>query len=72
MEHFLQPVLTVIGCGIASYVAVSVKIARHDERLGRIEQDIGTHDSGMRAQIHEHASRLTEHEMRLSLLEKEK
>lgn len=70
MDQWLQAGLTVLGSGIASYLAISLKVARHDERIRRIEQDIGTHDSGMRAQIHAHASMLTQHEMRLETLER--
>lgn len=69
MEQWVQIALTILGTGLASWAAITIKQARMEERLNRVEQDIGTHDTGLRAQVHEHATRLTEHEMRLTTLE---
>lgn len=38
--------------------------------LNRMKDDIGTHNTGMRGDVHKHGSILTEHELRLSMLER--
>lgn len=37
--------------------------------LNRMKVDIGTHDTGMRGEVHEHANAITEHELRIAMLE---
>ena len=69
MDEWLRFALTILGTSLGSWVAITVKQARMEERMKRVEQDIGTHDTGLRGQVHEHASRLTEHEIRLTTLE---
>jgi hypothetical protein len=54
----------VIKCGHVSSDMGSMKAD-----LERMKQDIGTHDSGLRGNVHATANLCTQHEMRLSLLE---
>lgn len=49
---------------------VGEKVASHNADLERMKQDIGTHDTGMRGNLHETANLCTQHELRISLLER--
>lgn len=68
MDQWIQISLTVLGSGIAAYLAISLKVARHDERIRRLEQEVGTHETGIRGTLHEHAGVLTRHEMDIHML----
>lgn len=49
---------------------VSGAVARIDANVTRLTQDIGTHETGIRGSIHELANRVTEHAMKIALLER--
>ncbi len=70
MDQWLQVALTVVGSGVAAYLAISLKVARHDERLRRLEQDVGTHETGIRGALHKHAGLLTQHELDIEMLKR--
>lgn len=57
----------VIKCG-----HVSAQLARIDADVERMKEDIGTHSSGLRGNVHATANRCTEHEMRIGVLERER
>ncbi len=75
-------ILVTINMGISGWLAARLwthvtecrstgeKVAMQGADLERMKQDIGTHDSGMRGHLHETASMCTQHELRLSLLER--
>lgn len=51
---------------------VAAMIARMDARLERLTQDIGTHDTGLRGQVHHVANTADAMEKRLYLMENSK
>lgn len=50
--------------------ATGEKVARIDADVERMKEDIGTHDAGMRGEIHKTSSMVTQHELRLMTLER--
>lgn len=48
-------VIPIIGAIIVHVIRDHGIQSRHDAEISRIKEDIGTHDSGMRGQVHEHA-----------------
>jgi hypothetical protein len=49
---------------------VSAELARLEADVERMKQDIGTHDSGMRGEIHQAANMCQQHELRIINLER--
>lgn len=49
---------------------VGEKVARIDADVERMKQDIGTHETGLRGELHRTASMTTQHELRLLSLER--
>lgn len=47
------------------------KLSEISGDVKRIQQDIGTHETGMRGAIHETANRMTELSMKMSMLERQ-
>lgn len=50
--------------------AVHGRLARQEGKVERLERDIGDHGSGIRGELHAHSNTLTEHAMRLQMLDK--
>lgn len=48
---------------------VAAAVARMEATIERLSQDIGTHDTGLRGHVHETANRVTEHGMKIAMLE---
>lgn len=63
-----------IGSRLWSHVVeckhVSNDIAYMKSDLERMKEDIGTHDTGLRGNVHQVANLYTNHEMRISILER--
>ena len=55
----------VVKCGHVS--AQNAGVAKDVERM---KEDIGTHDSGMRGDLHRTSTMCTQHELRITLLER--
>lgn len=51
---------------------VHSKLAEISADVKRIQIEVGTHDSGLRGTVHKSANRVTEIDMRLSVLERAK
>lgn len=51
---------------------VATDVARIDADVERMKADIGTHDTGMRGDLHRTSSMTTQHELRITLLERQK
>lgn len=49
---------------------VSSDLGRIQADLERMKVDIGTHDTGMRGELHQAASLVSAHELRLTILER--
>jgi hypothetical protein len=49
---------------------VGQKVSSLDRDVERMKEDIGTHDTGMRGEIHRNNNTLTQHELRLTSLER--
>ena len=49
---------------------VASAVARIETNVTRLTQDIGTHETGLRGAVHEVANRVSEHGMRISMLER--
>lgn len=75
-------ILVVILIGIMGYFAtqLSAHVAECRQLLARLEgvskdvermkEDIGTHSTGLRGSVHQAATMSTQHELRISLLER--
>lgn len=50
---------------------ISAAVARIEATVERVCIDIGTHDTGLRGAVHETANRVTEHGMRIAMLERQ-
>lgn len=50
---------------------VTARLASLEGDMNRTKQDIGTHDTGMRAELHHLAGECSRYELRISLMEKE-
>jgi hypothetical protein len=48
------------------------RIGTAEGDLTRMKMDIGTHDTGLRGEVHNHATMLSQHELRLGLIERGK
>jgi len=48
----------------------SATVARIDADVERMKQDIGTHESGLRGNVHQTANLCMQHEMRIATLER--
>lgn len=54
-----------------AYWGVKLAVARHDERIGRLERDVGSDgDSGLRGHIAGLDELVADHETRITVLEK--
>ena len=49
---------------------VGEKVAAIDRDVERMKSDIGTHDDGMRGELHRTATMCTQHELRITTLER--
>lgn len=70
---WFRVVATIVGSGIAAYVAVSVKLARHDERFNALQRENVVRDQEiafLRKAKHGIANRVTDHEARIEVLER--
>lgn len=50
---------------------IAASVARIEATVERVCTDIGTHDTGLRGAVHEAANRVTEHGMRIGVLERQ-
>jgi hypothetical protein len=50
---------------------IAAAMARVEARVERLSIDIGTHDTGLRGAVHETANRVTEHALKISMLERQ-
>ena len=50
---------------------VGEKVARIDADVERMKEDIGTHDAGLRGEVHRTSSMVTQHELRILNLERQ-
>lgn len=70
---WIQVAITIFGSGAAAYVAVSVKLARHDERFVALARENKMRDeeiAALRQAKHALANHITEHKYRIETLEK--
>jgi len=51
---------------------VNARLASAEGDIERMKQDIGTHSSGLRGNVHDTANQCMQHEMRIAVLEREK
>lgn len=69
------PIIGFIGSRLWTHVVeckgVGEKVARIDADVERMKEDIGTHERGMRGELHRTSSTVTQHELRLVNLERE-
>jgi len=74
LVSILALIVGFIGTRLWSHVveckSTGEKVASMWADVERMKQDIGTHDTGMRGAIHRTESRCTEHELRLTNLER--
>lgn len=49
---------------------ITAAMARVEAKVERLTIDIGTHDTGLRGAVHEAANRVTEHGLKISMLER--
>jgi Tfp pilus assembly PilM family ATPase len=50
---------------------IAAAVARIEATVERVCVDIGTHDTGLRGAVHETSNRVTEHGMRIAMLERQ-
>lgn len=62
----------IIWTHIVECRSVSESLAAIRSDVERMKADIGTHDTGMRGEIHKTATMCTQHELRLTLMERGK
>lgn len=72
MPVWLTPVLALVGSFFGSIVVTVWRFARLESDVERMKVDIGTHETGIRGTMHRTATHVTELEMRVSVLEKER
>lgn len=72
MPTWLTPVLALLGSTLGSVVVTVWRFARVESDVERMKVDIGTHETGLRGVVHRTATHVTELEMRVTLLEKER
>lgn len=70
MPDWLIPLLSLLAAAAGGYAGVHGRVSRAESRLDRLEQEIGTHDTGLRGTAHKNANRITELDMRLGVLER--
>lgn len=52
--------------------SVAEKVSAVESDVERMKQDIGTHDTGMRGELHATSNLCTQHEFKLALMERHK
>jgi len=77
-------ILVMINIGVTGFLAsrlwthvtecksVGEKVAAMWSDVERMKEDIGTHDTGMRGDLHRTSTMCTQHELRLALMERMK
>lgn len=70
MPDWLIPLLSLLAAAAGGYAGVHGRVSRAESRLERLEQEIGTHDTGLRGSVHKIANRVTEIDMRLHSVER--
>lgn len=69
MNELIAPALSVFGAVVGGYAGVKISLARLEERVRRIEQEIGTHETGLRGTVHDHTAALLKLDGRVTALE---
>lgn len=72
MPDWLIPLLSLLAAAAGGYAGVHGRVSRAESRLDRLEQEIGTHETGLRGTVHKTANRVTELDMRLAVIERRK
>lgn len=70
MPDWLIPLLSLLAAAAGGYAGVHGRVSRTESRVDKIEQEIGTHETGLRGSVHKIANRVTEIDMRLTALER--
>jgi len=72
MPDWLIPLLSLLAAAAGGYAGVHGRVSRTESRVDRLEQEIGTHETGLRGSVHKSANRITEIDMRVAMLERRK
>lgn len=72
IPDWLIPLMSLLAAAAGGYAGVHGRVSRAESRLDRLEEEIGTHDTGLRGTVHKTANRVTEIDMRLGALERRK
>lgn len=72
MPPWLIPLLSFVGSILGSVVVTVWRFARLDTDVERMKIDIGTHETGIRGTVHKIATHVTELEMRVANLERDR
>lgn len=68
------PIIGFIGSRLWAHVVeckgVGEKVAAIHSDVERMKEDIGTHETGMRGEVHRLNGMCTQHELRLSIMER--
>lgn len=72
MPAWLTPALALVGSFFGSVVVTVWRFARLEADVERMKIDIGTHETGLRGAVHRTATHVTELEMRVALIERER
>lgn len=72
MPAWIIPLLCFIGSVLGSLVVTVWRFARLEADVERMKVDIGTHETGLRGAVHKTATHVTELEIRVSTLERER
>ncbi len=72
MPPWLIPLLSFVGSILGSVVVTVWRFARLDADVERMKIDIGTHETGLRGAVHKIATHVTELEMRVANLERDR
>lgn len=72
MPLWVTPVLALLGSVLGSVIVTVWRFARLDADVERMKVDIGTHETGLRGSVHRTTTHVTELEMRVTILERER